>query len=168
MDFGKKGGMNCHEIIERIIAQSGRPVLTPEVEAHVGTCPGCAKVYLEQQALWRQMDAWETPDVSPGFDNRLFARIGRRVSEPWAPLDWLARLFSPVQPRLAAALACMLVIATVVVQRGRYVPAPPAPAVVTQAVDREDVGQIELALDDIQMLNDFEILPVGEPEEGRS
>ncbi len=158
--------MNCQEIIEQIIAQSGRPVLTSEVETHVGGCPVCAKVYLEQQALWRQMDAWEVPEVSPGFDHRLFARIGRRVSEPWAALDWLMRFLQPMQPRFAVALACMLVIATVVVDRGRHAAAPAVPMAATQATEREEVRQVDLALDDIQMLNDFEILPVA--GEGKS
>ncbi len=158
--------MNCQEIMEQVIAQSGRPVLTADVDAHVGACPACSKVYLEQQALWRQMDAWEVPEVSPGFDNRLFARIGRRVSEPWAALDWLMRLFEPLQPRFAAALACMLIIATVVVERGHHAVVPPIPVAATQTADREDASQVELALDDIQMLNDFEILPVA--GEGKS
>ncbi len=158
--------MNCQEIIEQIIAQSGRPVLTAEVEAHVGACRTCAKVYLEQQALWRKLDAWEVPEVSPGFDHRLFARIGRRVSEPWAALDWLMRLLQPLQPRFAVALACILIIATVVVDRGRHTAVPAAPVAATQPADREDVQQVELALDDIQMLNDFEILPVA--GEGKS
>ncbi len=152
--------MNCQEIVEQIIAQSGRPVLTAELEAHVGACPPCAKVYLEQQALWRQMDAWEVPEVSPGFDNRLFARIGRRVSEPWAAFDWLMRFLQPLQLRFAVALACMLIIATVVVDRGRHAVVPAVPFAATQLGDREDAQQVELALDDIQMLNDFEILPV--------
>ena len=162
--------MNCQEIKEQIIAQSGRPVLTPEVEAHVTSCRGCSTVYLEQQALWQQMDAWEAPEVSAGFDRRLFARIGRRVSEPWAMLDWLLRLFHPLQPRFATALACMLIIAAVVVEKGRYAPAPPTPtpAMAVQSAERDDPQQIQLALDDIQMLSDFEILPVGQEGEGRS
>ena len=139
--------MNCYEIIEQIIAQSGRPVLTPEIETHVGTCKACSQVYLEQQALWRQMDAWEAPDVSPGFDNRLYGRIGRRVSEPWAALDWVMRLLRPMQPAFATALACMLVVATVVVERGRHTPLPADPAVAAiHAAEKDDPGQIQLEI----------------------
>jgi hypothetical protein len=161
--------MNCREIIEEIIAESGRPVLTPEVEKHVSACQTCAEVYLEHQALWRRMDAWEAPDVSPGFDQRLFVRIGRRASEPWAAFDWVVRLLRPLQPSFATALACMLVIATIVVERGRHAPLPsPEPNAAIHAQERDDPKQIEMALDDIQMLSDFDILPVGEEGRGKS
>lgn len=161
--------MNCQETVEQIITQSGRQAPTPEVETHLWGCPACSQVYLEQQALWRRLDAWEAPDISPGFDRRLFARIGRRIAEPGAALDWLMRLFRPLQPSFATALACMLVVAAVVVEKGRVVPAPTSTSVAIHATERDDPQQIQLALDDIQMLSDFEILPVGgETGEGRS
>ena len=70
--------MHCHDIVDQIIAQSGRTALTPEIESHLAGCQTCSEVYFEQQALWRHMDAWEVPEVSAGFDRRLFARIGQR------------------------------------------------------------------------------------------
>ncbi|MBI3696183.1 MAG: hypothetical protein HY238_15270 [Acidobacteria bacterium] len=123
-------------------------------------------MYLEQQALWRRMDAWEAPEVSAGFDRRLFARIGRRAAEPWAALDWLMRLFRPLQPSYATALACMLVVATVVVERGRHQTLPPDATVAIHAAEKDDPKQIEAALDDMKMLSDFEILPLA--GEGKS
>lgn len=155
--------MSCQQIVEQIIGQSGRPQLTAEVESHLWSCPVCSQVYLEQQALWRAMDQWEAPEVGTGFDRRLFARIGR---EPWAPVDWLMRWFQPLQPAFPAALAAVVLLAAVVVQKDRWAPAPAEPAAAVQTLDREDVRQIETALDDIQMLSEFEILPV-EGEEGQ-
>ena len=149
--------MNCQAIIEQIIAQSGRPSLSPEVESHLWVCPDCSKVYLEQQAMWRAMDAWEAPEISTGFDRRLFARIGK--ASPWAPLDWMLRVLRPLQPAFPAALAGVMLIAALVVQGGRELPEPES-TVAVQTVDREDLRQIETALDDIEMLSDFEILPV--------
>ena len=151
--------MNCEQIVDEIIAQSGGRALTPDVESHLRSCQACSKVRLEQQALWRHMDAWEAPEVSPGFDRRLDARIGRRTAAPWV---WL---FRPLQPAFSAALACMLLIATVVVENGRHVQPPVETVAVGQA---EDVKQIETALDDIRMLNEFEILPLEQSGEGKS
>ena len=158
--------MTCQQIIEQIIAQPGRPEPTPEIESHLYACSSCSRVYLEQQALWRQMDAWEAPDVSTGFDRRLFARIGRRAAEPWAAFDWLMRLFRPLQPAFATALACMLVVATVVVQKDRHQILPPDSALAIHAAEKDDPTQIEAALDDMKMLSDFEILPLA--GEGKS
>lgn len=158
--------MNCHEVVDQIIAQSGRPALTTEIESHLASCEACSTVYLEHQALWRQMDAWEAPDVSPGFDRRLFARIGQRASQPWAVLDWFVRLLHPLQPGFAMALACMLIAAGVVVRQGQFTSTPPTATAAVQTVD--DPQQIQVALDDIQMLSDFEILPVAQEGEGKS
>jgi len=155
--------MNCQAVVEWIIAQSGRPSLSPEVESHLWVCPACSQVYLEQQALWRAMDCWEAPEASAGFDRRLFTRIGK--TSFWAPLDWLLRLFRPLQPAFPAALAGVMLLAAVVVQEGRDLPVA-EPALTVQALDREDVRQIETTLDDIRMLSEFEILPV-EDQEGK-
>ncbi len=160
--------MNCQEVVQQIIAQPGRPAPAPEVERHLWGCPACSQVYLEQQALWRQMDAWEAPEVSAGFDRRLFARAGRRLASPWLGLEGFRRLFRPLQPALPAALACVLVVATLVVQKERYLPAPPDATVAAQGPERDDLRQIDVALDDIQMLTDFDILPVAPAEAGRS
>jgi hypothetical protein len=156
--------MKCQAVKESIIAQAGRPSLSPEVESHLWGCPDCSQVYLEQQALWRAMDAWETPDVSAGFDRRLFARIGR--ASPWAPFDWLLRLFRPLQPAFPAALAGVVLLAALVVQQDRQLPVED-PAAAVQTLEREDVRQIETALDDIQMLSEFEFV-AAEGEEGKS
>jgi hypothetical protein len=151
--------MNCRAMQEQIIAQSGRAGLSAEMERHVWVCPACSQVYLEQQALWRAMDAWEVPEVSAGFDRRLFARIGK--ASPWAPVDWLLRLVRPLQPAFPAALACVVLMAAVVVNRVGEAPAGETTAVI-RTVEREEVQQIETALDDIQMLRDLEIASVDE------
>lgn len=160
--------MNCQEVVSRIIARAGRQAPEPEIERHLWACPECSKVYLEQQALWREMDAWETPDVSTGFDGRLFARIGRRAAESWFGLDWMASLLRPLRPAFPAAVACVVLVAAVLVQKPAYLPAPPEAVVAGQTLDHEEMQQINTALDDIQMLAEFEILPVGEGEEGKS
>jgi hypothetical protein len=152
--------------VQHIIAQAGRQAPPEQIERHLWSCPACSQVYLEQQALWREMDAWEAPEVSAGFDRRLFARIGRRLTEPWLALDWMTRLFRPLQPALPAAVACMLLLAAVVVQKGRYLGDVGEPTVAAQTV--EELRQIDVALDDIQMLSEFEILPVEGAGEGKS
>ncbi|HYM12058.1 MAG TPA: hypothetical protein VEU62_15090 [Bryobacterales bacterium] len=162
--------MNCQAFIEQIIEQTGRPAPRPELGAHLAACASCVKLYREQRALWTAMDAWETPDISAGFDRQLYGRIGRRASGPLSSLDWLLGLLRPLlQPAFATALACMLIIATVVVEKDRHAPAPPQDAAVAiHAHERDDPQQIQLALDDIQMLSDFDALPVGQGDPGRT
>jgi hypothetical protein len=61
-----------------------------------------------------------------------------------------------------------MLVAALVVNRGGLLPAPPEPKVAIQTTDREDVRQIERALDDIQMLSEFEILAEAPSSEGTS
>jgi hypothetical protein len=157
--------MNCEEIKVEIITESGRPC-SPEVQEHLAGCTACAKLRMEQQALWRQMDVWETPEISPSFDNRLFARLGQQAASPWAPLDWLLRMLHPLQPSFAAALACMLIMATLVIEKDRRAE-PPMNSPAIHATEREDVRQIEMALEDVQMLSDFDGPSSVAPEQSR-
>ena len=154
--------MNCKEVVERLITQPGGEAPSGELERHLWGCASCSRVFLDQKALWRQMDAWESPEISAGFDRRLFSSIGRRLAEPWASLDWMQRLFRPLQPAFPAALACMLLAAAVVVESSRFTPASPR----SQALEKEEIRQIDVALDDLEMLSEFEILPL-EPEQGQ-
>jgi hypothetical protein len=161
--------MSCQAFIEQIIEQSGRREPAPELAAHVAVCASCARLRREQRALWSSMDAWEAPDVSAGFDRQLYARVGRRMAGPVGSLDWLLGLLRPTRPAFATALACMLIIATMVVGRARHVPVPPRNAAIAiHAHERDDPQQIQLALDDIQMLTDLDILPVGQGGSGRT
>ncbi len=152
--------MNCQDIVSEIIARPGRET-SEEVKLHLATCGACSDVYRQQQDLWRQLDAWEAPEISAGFDRRLYARIGRRAYSPWTPLGGLLGLLHPTQLPFAAALACVLFLATVVIERDHHVTLPAEAAVAIHPVEKEDLKQIETALDDIQMLSDFEALPVG-------
>ena len=158
--------MDCREVVEQIVTESGRPC-TPEVERHLAGCAACSRLQFEQQALWKQMDAWETPEISPGFDRRLFARIGQRAASPWAPLGSLIRAFRPLRPSFAAALACMLIIATLVVEKDQRAAPPVDASAAIHSVDRDDPKQIEMALDDVQMLSDFDA-PVSKSGGGKS
>jgi hypothetical protein len=160
--------MNCQEAMEQIILQSSRPALTPEAGNHVAGCRACAAFRREHQALWRQMDAWEAPEVSPGWDRRLFARMEGRTPERAGACGWVIRLFRPLQPSFATALACIMVIAVIIIERGGRTPAPAGAGVALHAIERDDPRQIELALDDIQMLSDFDILPVTPGGNGKS
>src|SRR5579885_384361 len=153
--------MNCQDIVSEIIAGVGRET-SAEVKLHLASCEACSNVYRQQEDLWRQMDAWEAPEISAGFDRRLYARSGRRASSPWTPLGGLLGLAHPTRLPFAAALACMLLLATAVIESDRHMALPAEPAAAVYPVEKEDLKQIETALDDIQMLSDFEALPVGQ------
>jgi anti-sigma factor RsiW len=116
-----------------------------ELERHLATCPECRSVAAAQSAAWNALDAAEAPPVSPDFDRRLWARIQAEEGRGWrarvsAFLFW--------RPAMAAALACVLIVAAVFVQR-------PRPATDRVHADSIDAERIERALDDLEMLRQF-------------
>ena len=123
---------------------------TPDAAAldkHLAVCAACRELVAGQQAVWSALDDWTAPAASSDFNRRLFARIEREVSlwdrllQPFRPL-WI-RLTVPV-----AAAACVALLVGIVVDR-RPVQPQPAPVELAQP------EQIEHALDDMQMLHDF-------------
>jgi anti-sigma factor RsiW len=122
---------------------------TPDAAAlkkHLEVCPACRELVAGQQAVWLALDEWKAPDASAGFNRRLFARIEREVSlwdrllQPFRPL-WI-RLTVP----LAAAACVALMVGIVLDHRPVQQPSP---------AELAPPDQIEHALDDMQMLHDF-------------
>ena len=134
--------------------------LAPEAAAildrHVARCGACREFVAGQRAVWEAMDAWEAAPVSADFDSRLYRRIEAQTSW-WEPL---VRPFREVTLRRAvpaAAMACLLVAAGIVLERPGIAPqAPPAQG------DRAQVEQVQVqpeqvvrALDTMDVLSEF-------------
>jgi anti-sigma factor RsiW len=122
------------------------------LERHIAICGACREFASSQRAVWRALDAWEAAPVSADFDDRLYRRIETEVS--W--WDLLLRPFRPVTLRRslpATAMAGLLVLAGVVLERPTISPAP-VPDDVTQ-VDSVQPEQVEHALDAMEILNEF-------------
>lgn len=150
--------------------------------AYLQASPECRAMYEQQQAVWEALDLWEPAEPSAGFDRALYETIERGEANgltggwgwlgrplEWLRLDWL-RLdwLSGLRPGLAAGLAALLLIAGAIVT---YQPRRSETAVAARQIPRvetEDVDQIDQALDDIEMLVDFEALVLEPESPGRS
>jgi anti-sigma factor RsiW len=120
---------------------------TSAVEAHLERCPECRGLAEAQAAVWRALDAWETPPVSPDFDRRLYARIQQEA--PASRWDRWWRAWIPVLPPRALPLAlvtCAVLAISLILEfpwGARRVP----PASQTVRVE-----QVETMLDDLDLL----------------
>lgn len=110
--------MNCHQ------CQSALPDLlfdphapsTAKARAHVESCADCRQELESLQATMSLLEAWDAPEPSPYFDQKLTVRLREEQSRP--PAGWLERMRSRLlfntgrqfRPALAGALALALLI----------------------------------------------------------
>jgi hypothetical protein len=97
-------------------------------------CPDCR----DFASVWKKLDEFPVPDVSPDFDARLYARIAaEETRRPW----WYRLLWPPVAPVAIAAVAAVVL----------FVHVPGKPDVSKQS-GTADIEQVAQAVDDLDLL----------------
>ena len=123
---------------------------------HLQTCAPCQKFVRDQQAVWNLLDVFEPEPVSADFNRRLYQRIEQ-------PVTWRERFASSWQTLrfwhglpVAGALAAALLVGGVIWQMPSSKPLHEySKAPITAKVDALQPDQLESALDDMEMLRDF-------------
>jgi anti-sigma factor RsiW len=142
------------ETAETLLAYASRKLdagTAAVLEKHMEICPACREFAAGQRAVWEALDVWEAAPVSSDFDRRLYRRIAERVS-------WWELLIRPLRPAMArrfvavAAVACTVLLASLLLDR----PVGPPPAPAAAQVEAVQPDQVEHALDDMDMLAQFE------------
>ena len=119
------------------------------LEVHMESCARCREFAQNQEMVWQALEGWEAEPVSMDFDRRLFARIAQ------APASWWTRLTGQVMHHAVpvAAAAGGMILAGVMLERPAVTPAtPPAQSAQVETLGPE---QVQSALDDMEMLRDF-------------
>lgn len=158
--------MTREQALDRILNPAGPPLSEAEqsrFDQWLEREPELKAMFEQQLELLAAMDQWETAEPSEGFDEAVYARI-RQDAE--AQPRWRGLLFGSWKPALAAGLAAAAVVLGVYVFN-REPAAEPAQVAVKSAAEAEYYQQMESALDDIEMLIDFDAFPQP-PEPGRS
>jgi len=126
-------------------------------EKHLQTCDACSEFVRGQKSVWNALDLFEPAPVSANFDHRLYERI--------AKTSWWDRVAAAVSapfrgPMLVrqglplAAAAVLLVAAVLVWDRPAPAPAHEQPGLSAE-VENLQPDQIQRALDDMEMLRQF-------------
>ena len=127
---------------------------TAILERHIALCPACRRFADDQRAVWEALDSWEAAPVSADFDRRLYTRIENDQS-------WRERMWRAVRPLFAyrgipaAATACLLLTAGVVMLDRSGDPVQPPPVKPETAVVDVQAEQVETALDAMDVLSEF-------------
>lgn len=130
------------------------------LEAHMAQCAECRAMALEQKEIWSALDAYDAEPVSADFDRKLYARMDEEDQVPvwerlWAPVqDYLRR--QPAWKPLLSVAAASAVLVLMFAVRGEAPKAIPEPGLI---IDVRVVEQAERALEDMEMLRQFEAAP---------
>ena len=124
-----------------------------QMEQHVVACPACREFAASQQSVWQALDAWEPAAVSLDFDRRLYRRIEQQV-------PWWTRLTQPLSPLFrhavpVAATAGVVLMAGLLMYRPGEIPVTPGQATAQVQLETLQPDQLETALDDMEMLREF-------------
>ncbi len=139
------------------------------LEKHLEICPACHEFVKGQRFVWDALDLFDPAPVSAAFDHRLHEQI--------AQTSWWDRLVASVStpfrtPSLIrqglplAAAAALLVAAVIVWERPAPVPTP-RPAALSAEGETLQPEQVERALDDMEMLREFNHLVVTQPAQSK-
>ncbi len=110
--------MDCKEFqneLPELVLNPGTLPSTAAV-AHMKVCPPCMEEYVSFQETFRALDAWEAPEPTRYFDQKLAVRLREEQAAP--RMGWLERLTTSLQlntgrnfrPMIAGALALALVV----------------------------------------------------------
>jgi hypothetical protein len=106
---------DCQSALPDLLLDPAAPA-SLKAQAHIDSCPQCREELESLQATLSLLDAWEAPEPSAYFDQRLAARI--REEQEKAPASWFERMRSRLlfntgrqfRPALAGAFALALLI----------------------------------------------------------
>ena len=140
------------------------PASAAVLERHIKACPACQEFQSAQQSLWSALDRWQPLPVSSDFDRRLYAVIDAEAVAPW----W-SRL-TPVlrshwKPAVSLAAVCLALIAVSLFQAPSTAPAPVEPASPVR-IEMVQMDQMERALEDLEMLRQFDLTAANESNSG--
>ena len=106
---------DCQSVLPDLLLDPAAPS-NAAVREHLESCPACGDEFHSLQATFALLDAWEAPEPSAYFDQKLAVRL--REEQALAPAGFFERLRSrflfntgrQFRPALAGALALVLLV----------------------------------------------------------
>jgi anti-sigma factor RsiW len=128
------------DLLTGYLARTLDAARTAELDLHFQECAECRGLVI----AWERLDEFAAPEVSPGFDARLYARIAAGAAQR-ASL-WRRLLWRPYVPLAAAgALAALALLVRL----------PVTPDAPTQP-SKVEIEQVAQAVDDLDLLTSID------------
>jgi len=128
------------ELLASYLAKTLNADRMAELDGHIRECADCRGL----ATVWERLDEFAVPEVTPGFDARLYARI---AAEEARGLDWRRWLWRPMAPLAAAGAVAALALYL----HPLGTPLRGIPDVSKQA-NKAEIEQVAQALDDLDLL----------------
>jgi anti-sigma factor RsiW len=139
-------------------------------EKHLEACAACSEFVAGQKSVWETLDLFEPAPVSAAFERRLYERI--------AQTSWWDRLVASISVPFRApgflrqglplmAAAALLMAAAIVWERPSPAPGPVEFSAEVQPDQTLQPDQVQRALDDMEMLREFNHLAVADPAQSK-
>lgn len=137
------------------------------LEAHMVSCPACREMAATQAQIWSALDDFDAAPVSVDFDRKLYARIESldRVSawdRFWAPVREYLQGQPAWKPVLSIAAASAVLAVVLVVRSDVAPPVEQRSNLPAAMIDVQDVEKAERALEDMEMLRQFDAAVVSD------
>lgn len=135
---------------------------------HVAVCEACGEFVAGQQKVLALLDAWESAPIGQAFDRRVFERIDAYERQSlWHRIVEAAHqlMQRPIVPVVAAA--CVVLVATAVVELRPVQTQHQEKQLTGAAVERVDFEQVERTLEDLEMLREFDTSQLAETSQKR-
>jgi negative regulator of sigma E activity len=129
------------ELLAGYLAKTLDTARMAELDQHIQECGDCRGL----ATVWERLDEFAVPEVTPGFDARLYARIAREEARVWG---WRKLLWRPVAPLAVAAAA---VAAVLLIMHPLGSPDAAKQASPTQS-SKAEIEQVAQAVDDLDLL----------------
>ncbi len=106
---------DCQSVFLDLLLDPSAPS-SAAARSHIESCTDCKKEFKSLEATFALLDAWEAPEPSPYFDQKLAVRL--REEQAMEPAGWFERLKARLlfntgrqfRPAIAGALALILVV----------------------------------------------------------
>lgn len=151
--------MTREQVLDRILSSTGPPLNDAdqaEFDRWIEDDAELQTMHEQQQMLSEAMDLWQVDDPSDTFDQAVFARINEAVDEQ--PAWWQRFFIASWKPALTAGFAAVALLVGVMLFDYDATPVESQVAV-KAAPDAAYYEDIERALDDMEMLVDFDAFP---------
>jgi len=124
------------ELLASYLARTLDTAARAELDGHFETCTDCRDLV----SVWERLDEFKAPEVTPGFDARLYARIAAGEARVSA---WRRWLWPPVAPVAAAVALAALVL---------FIRPPDAAKQSSLTSNNAEIELVAQAVDDLDLL----------------